>query len=141
MANITIQNRPPIGFFKSFVVEKSGEHKDELNLKVKGIAPLVDIVRLFALEKGVKETSTLERIEELRSRHTIIAEYADELKNAFEFVMLLRIHNQFSQIEAGKVPDNFINPSKLSNLEKRTIREAFTLISRLQDVIVEGTST
>jgi CBS domain-containing protein len=137
MANISIQNRPPIGFFKSFVVEKSGEHKNELNLKVKGIAPLVDIVRLFALEKGVRETSTLERIEELRSRHTIITEYADELKNVFEFVMLLRIHNQFSQIEAGKVPDNFINPSKLSNLEKRTIREAFTLISRLQDVIVE----
>ena len=47
-------------------MEKSGEHKDELNLKVKGIAPLVDIVRLFALEKGVRETSTLERIEALR---------------------------------------------------------------------------
>jgi CBS domain-containing protein len=137
LANITVQNRPPVGFFKTFVVETSGEHKNELNLKVKGIAPLVDIVRLFALEKGVRETSTLERIESLRSQHTIVAEYADELKHAFEFIMLLRIHNQFGQIEAGRFPDNFINPSKLSNLEKRTIREAFSLISRLQDLIVE----
>jgi CBS domain-containing protein len=137
LANITVQNRPPVGFFKTFVVEKSGEHKDELNLKIKGIAPLVDIVRLFALEKAVRETSTLERIEALRTRHTVVAEYADELKHAFEFIMLLRIHNQFGQIEAGRIPDNFINPSRLSNLEKRTIREAFSLITRLQDHIIE----
>jgi CBS domain-containing protein len=137
LANITVQNRPPVGFFKTFVVEKGGEHKDELNLKVKGIAPLVDIVRLFALEKGVRETSTLERIEALRTRHTVVGEYADELKHAFEFIMVLRIHNQFGQIEAGRIPDNFINPSKLSNLEKRTIREAFALISKLQDHIIE----
>jgi CBS domain-containing protein len=137
LANITVQNRPPIGFFKTFVVEKSGEHKDELNLKVKGIAPLVDIVRLFALEKGVRETSTLERIEALRQSHTVVAEYADELKHAYEFLMLLRIHNQFGQIEAGKFPDNFINPGKLTNLERRMIRESFGLISKMQDHIIE----
>ena len=89
---MAIKNTPPIGFFKSFVVEKGGEHKDELNLKVKGLAPLVDIVRLFALEKGVRETSTLERIETLRSMHTIVEEYADDFEYAFEFIMLLRIH-------------------------------------------------
>ena len=41
-----------------------------------------------------------------------MAEYADELKHAFEFIMLLRIHNQFAQIEAGRTPDNFINPAQ-----------------------------
>ena len=62
MANMIIKNTPPVGFFKSFIVEKGGEHKDELNLKIKGIAPFVDMIRLFSLEKGIKETSTLERI-------------------------------------------------------------------------------
>ncbi len=137
MANMVIKNTPPVGFFKSLIVEKSGEHKDELNLKVKGIAPIVDIVRLFSLEKGIKETSTLERLSELRERHTIVREYADELEHAFEFIMLLRIQNQFEQIEAERMPDNFINPKKLSNLEKRTIKESFTLISKLQDIIIE----
>ncbi len=37
LANMAIKNQPPIGFFKSFVVEKGGEHKDELNLKIKGL--------------------------------------------------------------------------------------------------------
>jgi CBS domain-containing protein len=137
LANMAIRNTPPIGFFKSFVVEKGGEHKDELNLKVKGIAPLVDIMRLFALEKGIRETSTLERIETLRSKHTIVEEYADDLEQAFEFITLLRIHHQYAQISSGQGPDNFINPNKLSNLEKRSIKEAFQLISTVQDMIIE----
>jgi len=137
MANAIIKNRPPIGFLKSFVVEKTGEHKDELNLKVKGIAPIVDIVRLFSLEKNIKETSTVERINILKDKHTIVKDYADELLHAFEFMMLLRIHHQFEQIESGSNPDNFINPNRLSNLEKRTLKEAFNLISKLQDTLIE----
>jgi CBS domain-containing protein len=137
MANNIIKNRPPIGFFKTFVVEKTGEHKDQLNLKVKGIGPLVDIVRLFALEKGIRETSTLERISSLKDRHTIIEDEAEELEHALEFIMLLRIHNQLEQIESERTPDNFINPNKLSGLEKRTIKDSFQLVSRMQDLIIE----
>ena len=137
LANMAIKNSPPIGFLKSFVVEKGGEHKDELNLKVKGIAPLVDIIRLFALEKGIRETSTLERIETLRDMHTIVTEYGDDFEHAFEFIMLLRIHHQYEQISSGHAPDNFINPNRLSNLEKRSIKEAFQLVSKVQDLIIE----
>ncbi len=137
MANMIIKNTPPVGFFKSFVVEKSGEHKDEFNLKIKGIAPLIDAVRLFALEKGVTETSTLGRIQALKDKHSIIKEYSSELEHAFDFIMLLRVQHQYEQIKEGLQPDNFINPDRLSNLEKKTIREAFHLISKLQDLIFE----
>ena len=137
IANLAIKNMPPIGFLKTFVVEKSGEHKDKLNIKVKGLGPLVDLVRLFALEKGVKETSTIERINVLRDRHTIIKEYADELIHSFEFIMLLRIQHQFEQMKEGKEIDNFINPNALSNLEKRIAKETFQLVSKIQDLIIE----
>jgi len=137
IANMAIKNMPPIGFFKTFVVEKSGDHKDKLNLKVKGLAPLVDIVRLFALEKGIRETSTVERINILRDKHTIVKEYAEELLHAFEFIMRLRMQNQFEQMKEGKDINNFINPNKLSNLEKRIAKEAFQIISRIQDLIIE----
>ncbi|MGE5893195.1 MAG: DUF294 nucleotidyltransferase-like domain-containing protein [bacterium] len=137
LANMIIKNMPPIGFLKSFVVEKGGEHKNELNLKVKGLAPIVDIIRLFSLEKGISETSTLERISALIDKHAIVTEYADEIEHAFEFVMLLRMHHQLEQMESGKQPDNFLNPNMLSNLEKRTIKDAFHLISKLQDQIIE----
>ncbi|HEX8948065.1 MAG TPA: DUF294 nucleotidyltransferase-like domain-containing protein [Dissulfurispiraceae bacterium] len=137
LANMITKNTPPLGFLKSFVVEKGGEHKDELNLKIKGVAPFVDILRLFALERGVRETSTLERIEALRDKHTLVKEYSDELEHAFEFMTLLRIHHQVEQMEKGKDPDNFINPNTLSNLEKKTIKDAFNLISTIQGFIIE----
>lgn len=137
LANLAVRNKPPLGFFKTFVVEKSGEHKDKLNLKIKGIAPIVDIIRLFSLEKGIKETSTLERIEILKNKHTVIRDYADEIVYAFEFLTLLRIRHQYEQIIQGKMPDNFIDPESLSNLEKKLLKDTFQLISKLQDILIE----
>lgn len=137
LANMAIQHSPPIGFMKSFVVEKDGVHKNELNLKIKGLAPLVDIIRLFALERGVRETSTLERITALRGTQTIVKEYADEFVHTFEFIMLLRIHHQYSRLSSGGAPENFIDPNKLSGLEKRSIKDAFHLIAKVQDLIIE----
>ncbi|OGW37456.1 MAG: hypothetical protein A2X58_09655 [Nitrospirae bacterium GWC2_56_14] len=137
MAGATARNRPPLGFFKTFLVEKDGEHKNELNLKLRGIGPLVDIVRLLSLESGVAETSTLERIEAMRGKNASIDSMGDELVQAFEFISLLRIHHQVEQIEQGQAPDNFINPSRLSNLEKSTLKESFQVISTLQDGIID----
>ncbi|MBZ0156778.1 MAG: DUF294 nucleotidyltransferase-like domain-containing protein [Alphaproteobacteria bacterium] len=137
LANTIIRNRPPIGFLKSFIVEKSGEHKDKLDLKLKGVAPLVDIVRLFALERGVKATATIDRIEALKDRHTIVKEHAEELVHAFEFIMFRRIQHQFRQVEEGREPDNFINPNTLSTLDKKLMRDAFQLIAKMQDMIIE----
>jgi CBS domain-containing protein len=135
--NQAVTNRPPIGFFGSFVVEKSGEHKDQLNLKARGINPLVDMVRFFALEKGCRATGTLERLEALRETHTIVREYAEELAQALDFLLLLRVHSQFRQASDGVAVDNFITPSRLTNLEKRTIKDAFHLIARVQDQVLE----
>ncbi len=101
LADLTISVRPPLGFFRTFVVEKDGVHRNQLNLKFRCIAPLIDIIRLYSLEQGIMETSTLERIDALREKHGVIREFSDELEYAFEFITLLRIIHQFDQIEAG----------------------------------------
>lgn len=137
LAGRSVKNRPPIGFLKSFVVEKSGEHSGELDLKSKGIDPIVEMVRLFALEKDVRETSTPERIEKLKDRHTIVKEYGEDLLQVFEFLMLLKIHHQHEQIKAGQEPDNFINPNEMLTLEKKTLKEVFHFISKLQEMVME----
>jgi CBS domain-containing protein len=136
MASVTTKNRPPLGFFRTFIVEKDGEHKDELNLKFSGIGPLVDVVRLLSLESRVAETSTLERIEAMKGKNPTITDMGDELSQAFEYINLLRIHHQVEQMDRGAPPDNFVNPSRLSNLEKRMLKESFQVITQVQDSIV-----
>ncbi len=137
LADMAVRLRPPLGFFRTFVVEKTGEHKNELNLKFKCLAPFIDIVRLYSLEQGVRETTTLDRIDALRDKHPVVREFGDDMKQLFDFLMLLRIQHQFRQIEDGSAPDNFINPDTLTSLEKRTFKEACTVISRLQDAVAK----
>jgi CBS domain-containing protein len=137
MAAVITKNRPPLGFFRTFIVEKSGAHKDELDLKINGIAPIVDLARFFALETGIPETSTLERIEVLKNRHPVVKELAEDLTQAFEFITLLRIQHQMDQVKKSLPVDNFINPNILSNLEKKYLKESFHIIAKIQDIITE----
>jgi len=137
LANQIVKNPPPLGFLHHFVVEKEGEHKNQLNLKLKAIAPIVDLARLFALEKGSPETGTLERLRALRKQNTIVGRYGEELEQAFEFLMLLRIRHQLAQSTAGLGPDNFVDPDELSALERKTAREAFRLVTKVQGLVIE----
>ena len=136
MAQLTMQLRPPIGFFKQFIVEKSGEHQNQLNLKSTCIAPLVNIIRLFSLEQRIPETSTLERIAALKEqKHVTVMEFGDELAHTFEFLSLLRIRHQFDRIEHNKEPDNFINPNELTNFEQKVFKESCQLITKIQEML------
>jgi len=137
LANMLVKNRPPIGFFGSVAVERTGEHKDGLNLKLKGVAPLVDIARLFALEKGIRHAPTQDRLEALRDGSTLISDLVDELEQAFEFIALLRIHHQYRQMEGGKAIDNFIRLDALSSLERQSLKNSFRLILKVQDLVMD----
>lgn len=137
LANMLVRNRPPIGFFGAVAVERSGEHKDGLNLKIKGVAPLVDIARLFALEKGVRQASTLDRLAAIRGGTSLISGLVDELEYSFEFITLLRVHHQFRQMEAGQPIDNFIRLDALSSLERQSLKNAFRLIIKVQDLVMD----
>ncbi len=132
LVSAMIKSKPSLGFFKTFLVDKDGEYKDQLNLKECGIGPIVDIIRLFSFETGVHETSTLDRIEAMKGKHPIIDSMGDELAQAFEFILLLRTRHQAEQYEQGRVLDNYIDPAGLSSLDKRILKESFQVIGRVQ---------
>ena len=135
MADEILRNKPPLGFWGAFKVEKSGEHKNAINIKMNGLAPIVDAARHSALHKGVYNTSTIERLRELKDKRSMISEFCDELEQAFEFLMSLRIRRQFDRMEAGAEPDNFINPGALGHLERKMLGESFKIIARTQESI------
>ena len=51
-----LESRPPLSFFRSIIVEKNGEHKDTLDIKKRGVAPIAEFARVLALQNGVDET-------------------------------------------------------------------------------------
>lgn len=127
--------RAPLSFFKTFIVEKDGEHKNTLDIKRQGITPFVNFARLMALRYEINETNTLARLNALADEGHISADLLQVATNAYELQMQLRLVHQLYQIDNGIVPDNHINPASLTELEKRMLKDAFSVIERLQALV------
>ena len=135
LAHISINHKPPLGFFRTFVVEQSGEHKNELDLKLFGTWPIVNAARLFALDAGIDQTNTVDRLNALEAAKYGDPGLLDDLREAFEFLTALRLERQLEQKAAGQPINNYLSPSALSNLQKSLLKEAFQTIVRVQSAI------
>ncbi|MEM9143626.1 MAG: DUF294 nucleotidyltransferase-like domain-containing protein, partial [Bacteroidota bacterium] len=66
LADGALQNPSPTGFFRQFLVEQDGAHKDFFDLKRRALMPLVDAARVLLLSHGIKGISnTWERYDKL----------------------------------------------------------------------------
>jgi CBS domain-containing protein len=126
---------PPLGFFKTFVVQRSGEHKDEMDLKLFGTGPIVNSARLFALDAVIDPTNTSERLAELEKIGYTDATLLRDMQEALEFLTLLRLERQMQQMESGEAISNFLNPAMLSNLQRSLLKEALQTITRAQSMV------
>ncbi len=131
MARETVSAGVPLSFFRNFIVEKTGEHKNKLDIKKHGITPFVNFSRIMALNWGIRETNTMQRLQLLYDNGYIADDLWKTATEAYEFVMQLRLLHQLNQIEEGILPDNYINPGELTDLEKRMLKDAFRVIERL----------
>jgi len=123
---------PPIGFFRNFVVESKGEHRDSFDIKA-AMQPIVDYARIYALNHQVSETNTLERLTQLVNQKKITDHEFTELETAYSYLMQQRFARQVTALleERGE-PDNYINPKKLSRIEQTTLKEIFKRIEKFQ---------
>ncbi|MDO9584822.1 MAG: DUF294 nucleotidyltransferase-like domain-containing protein [Desulfomicrobium sp.] len=129
--------KPPLTFFKNFMVEKDGAHKNTLDIKTRGLLPFMDFARVMALYHGIRETSTLGRLDLLHQEGHLSRDLYHEAREAFEFLLHSRLMHQLEQMEQGVTPDNRIDPGTLSSLEKRTLREAFGVTTALHGELRE----
>jgi CBS domain-containing protein len=135
LARECMAGRAPLSFFKNFIVEKDGEHKNKLDIKRQGLTPFVNFARVMALKHGINETNTLARFKVLAKEGHISEELWAGSCDAYEMQMQLRLIHQLNQIEEGVLPDNHIDPAELSDLEKRMLRDSFEVIERLHSVL------
>ena len=135
LAFISVDARPPLGFFRTFVVERTGEHKEELDLKLYGTQPIAGAARLFALAGGVEHTNTVDRLAALQSPGGDEAAIFRDLEESFEFLTLLRLECQLRQARAREPVSNYVRPESLTALQKTMLRQAFQTIGRTQSLI------
>lgn len=125
--------KPPLGFFRDFVLVENGDNEKALNLKHNGIAPIVDLARIYALQEGVSAVNTLERLKAVAGTKSLSRSSARNLIDAFEFLAYLRLSHQARLLQNGKKADNFLPPKAISKLEREHLKDAFKVIKELQN--------
>jgi CBS domain-containing protein len=132
MARNALLRTPPLGFFKDFVMEPSGQHSRSINMKRRGTAPLADLIRVHALAVGSRARNSFERLKDIIDADILPHGRGQDLRDALEFISMVRIRHQALDLEAGREPDNNIEPENLSDFERKNLKDAFQILSNAQ---------
>ena len=135
LAASALDNRPPLGIFRRFVVERNGEHRDRLDIKKRGVLPITEIARLHALARGVAAVNTEARLRALADGRFMTLAASRNLMDALHCVQRVRMRHQCEQVLAGAAADNYVNPRKLPRLAREQLRDAFTIIDEAQTAL------
>lgn len=135
MARNALLRTPPLGFFKDFVLEEDGRHSAAINLKRRGTAPLTDLIRVHALATGSLALNSFERLDDVVRARALPPGRGPDLHDALEFIDTVRLRNQANDLKAGREPDNSLEPERLSDFERKRLRDAFTVLSHAQDFL------
>lgn len=133
MVSNALSHKPPVGFFRTFVLIHDGEHDNTLDIKHRGIVPITDIARVLALAEGISKVNTTERLQALSKTTSMSKELSENLQDALEFIANLRIQHQAEQIRRNLQPDNYLPPDNLSSLERKHLKDAFEIIKDAQE--------
>jgi CBS domain-containing protein len=132
LAKNALQNPPPLSFFRQFIVEKSGEHKNEFDFKARAMMPLADAARVLAYEfKLTNSHSTFERFNEVAQLDENLQGICEAAAMAYEILLKQRAIFGFKNQNSGR----FINPDDLNKLERQTIRNIFKTIEKIQQTL------
>ncbi|NEX17850.1 MAG: cyclic nucleotide-binding protein [Halochromatium sp.] len=135
MAANAIKHRPPLGFFRNFVLIHGGDHNHTFDIKHRGTVPIIDLARVYALSSGLAPINTIERLEAASETAALSHDGGANLIDAFELINTLRIRHQANQLRNGEKADNFVAPEQLSPLERGHLKDAFLLIDRMQETL------
>ncbi|MCE0733551.1 DUF294 nucleotidyltransferase-like domain-containing protein [Halomonas sp. G15] len=132
MARNALNRTPPLGFFRTFVMEKDGKHNNSINLKRRGTAPLTDLIRVHSLACGSRAQNSFERLDDIDQTQLLAQGVSAKLRHALEFLTMARIRHQVIDIQHERTPDNNIEPENVSDSERHTLKDAFQVLSNAQ---------
>lgn len=127
-----LQNPPPLTFFRNFVVESSGDHKDEFDIKARAMMPLADAARLLMLHaREGQVNNTFRRFGRLAELEPNNRELYEQAADAYEVLMRYRALQGLKKQNSGR----YFNPSGLTKMERINLRNTFRPIKELQTLL------
>jgi len=132
LLRFTLAKKPPVGFVRDFVIEHSGEHRGDLDLKRGGLTPVSALARWLAITLGDVRGGTIERLRRAASAGLLKEEEADVLVGAFKDIYELVFEQEIEAIRSGNVGSSWVSPQNLDSLTRRHLRESFRSVATIQ---------
>ncbi|MCB0628131.1 MAG: CBS domain-containing protein [Lewinella sp.] len=132
LARNALRNPPPLTFFRNFVVEKSGEHKDEFDIKGRAMMPLADTARLLVLNaRQSRINNTFQRFDRMAELEPQNRELFQQAADAYEILMRYRTLQGLQNTDSGR----FFKPAELTKMERLNLRNSCRPINELHDLL------
>ncbi|MFC3284633.1 putative nucleotidyltransferase substrate binding domain-containing protein [Litchfieldella rifensis] len=124
-ARAALRFSTPLTLFGSLKKPQHG-----IDIKKGAIFPIVHGVRTLALERRIRATSTLERLDALAEEGRLEEHFAEDLGEALSLFTELRLKQQLARLGGdGKERDaNRVVVQELSSLERDLLREALHIV-------------
>jgi CBS domain-containing protein len=132
LVSAALQNQSPNGFFRDFLVEENGVHKDFFNIKNRALMPLADAARVLILSHSVKSISnTVERFDKLAELEPQNSELYTSCASSYKILLRFRTNQGLKNNNSGQ----FISLDTLSKAERIKLKSTFKTIKELQELI------
>lgn len=131
LGKVTLDNPPPLGFFKQFLVEQDGENKDSFDIKSRALRPLVDAARIFSLFHNLKINNTIARYEKLMEVEPQNKDLFESCANAFKILLQFRTLQGLTYNDSGK----FVDIRTLSKADRLKLKSCFKPIKNVQEAL------
>lgn len=116
----------PLTLFGNVKTDKQG-----VDLKSGGIFPIVHGIRTLALEYGIEEHNTFERIESLARKKILEPDTADNLSEALKLFFKLRLHQQLG----NQHTHNRIDLKQLDRTERDLLRHSLHVVKKFKQFL------
>jgi CBS domain-containing protein len=127
LANDSMENLPPLTFFRGLVIDDEGAEVETLDLKRATLDPVVDVARTLALDSACTQNSTLGRLAEARAFFGDDEQLLSETSSAFTNALYQRARAGFSEGTDG----SRIDPRTLTRYEQALLKSGFKTVLRL----------
>jgi CBS domain-containing protein len=128
LAEGSMENLPPLTFFRGLVVNDEGVYAHTLDLQRATIQPVVDIARALALDDGCRETATLDRLQGTLATgedDLLLTEAAAAFRNA--------LYHRARNGLANGTDGTRVDPAKLTRFEQNLLKSGFRTVLRLME--------
>lgn len=130
--NDTLRKNPPLNFFRKFNLEEEGDYKGWFDIKNRGIMPLVDGARLFAINLNLKGiNNTYQRFKQLAIVDPKFSEIYLNCADAFLMLSKLRTIEGLKNDTSG----DYINVGEMTKVDKEKLKNALQPMKELEELI------